>query len=156
MLGKLLLTVDAIGLLLGAPIADYNHTHIFNPRWTPHAKFHGAQTITLSVALGLATLYYTWRSPPSPSIKGHSPPTPQQQSQQQQQAEREFQRDSLNTALLTGTLYWLAGLVAILYPGTDGIDPEFGPSGFPQAPIFVGFAGAAVVGWGVELFLARG
>lgn len=38
MLGKLLLTVDAIALLLGAPIADYNHTHIFNPRWPPHAK----------------------------------------------------------------------------------------------------------------------
>ncbi len=38
MLGKLLLTVDAIGLLLGAPIADFNHTHIFNPRWPPHAK----------------------------------------------------------------------------------------------------------------------
>jgi hypothetical protein len=38
MLGKLLLTVDAIALLLGAPIADYNHTHIFNPHWTPHAK----------------------------------------------------------------------------------------------------------------------
>jgi len=38
MLGKLLLTVDAVALLLGAPIADYNHTHIFNPRWPPHAK----------------------------------------------------------------------------------------------------------------------
>lgn len=38
MLGKLFLTVDAIALLLGAPIADYNHTHIFNPRWPPHAK----------------------------------------------------------------------------------------------------------------------
>jgi hypothetical protein len=39
MFGKLLLTVDAVALLLGAPIADYNHTHIFNPRWPPHAKY---------------------------------------------------------------------------------------------------------------------
>lgn len=38
MLGKLLLTVDAAALLVGAIIADYNHTHIFNPRWPPHAK----------------------------------------------------------------------------------------------------------------------
>jgi hypothetical protein len=38
MLGRIFLTLDAIGLLLGAPIADYNHTHIFNPRWPPHAK----------------------------------------------------------------------------------------------------------------------
>jgi hypothetical protein len=38
MLGKLLLTIDAVGLLFGAPMAEYNHTHMFNPRWTPHAK----------------------------------------------------------------------------------------------------------------------
>jgi len=38
MLGKLLLTLDAIALLLGAPLADLNHTRIYNPRWTPHAK----------------------------------------------------------------------------------------------------------------------
>jgi hypothetical protein len=38
MLGRILLTVDSIILLLGAPLADYNHTHIFNPRWPPHAK----------------------------------------------------------------------------------------------------------------------
>lgn len=59
-------------------------------------------------------------------------------------------RDSLSTAVLTGTIYWLAGLASILYPGTDGIDPEFGPSGFPQAPAFVVFASLAVLGWLLE------
>lgn len=63
---------------------------------------------------------------------------------------RQRKQDSLGTAVFTGTIYWLAGLAAILYPGTDGIDPEFGPSGFPQAPIFVGFASLAVVGWMLE------
>ena len=38
MLGKIFLTVDAVLLLIGAPLADYNHAHIFNPRWPPHAK----------------------------------------------------------------------------------------------------------------------
>lgn len=164
MLGKIFLTIDAIGLLFGAPIADYNHTHIFNPRWPPHAKFvlpyslthpapggrmlrhltanpprrfHGAQTISLSVLLGLATLYYTWR----PSLQPAStlPAVAKQRKQ-----------DALTVAIFTGTIYWVAGLVSILYPGTDGIDPEFGPSGFPQAPIFVGFASAAVLGWMLE------
>ncbi|KAK0705649.1 hypothetical protein B0H67DRAFT_558209 [Lasiosphaeris hirsuta] len=124
MLGKLLLTLDAIGLLLGAPIADYNHTHIFNPRWPPHAKFHGAQTITLSVLLGLLTLYYTWRRTTT----------------------RTAARDSARTAALTGSVYWVAGIAAILFPGTDGVDPEFGPSGFPQLPVFATFLGLAVVG----------
>lgn len=39
MLGRILLTIDAAGLLLGAPIADMNETHQFNPRWPPHAKY---------------------------------------------------------------------------------------------------------------------
>lgn len=39
MLGRILLTVDAVTLLFGAWAADYNtDTHIFNPRWPPHAK----------------------------------------------------------------------------------------------------------------------
>lgn len=37
--GRVLLTIDAIGLLVGAWIADYHSaSHIFNPRWPPHAK----------------------------------------------------------------------------------------------------------------------
>ncbi len=52
--------------------------------------------------------------------------------------------------MLVGTIYWLAGFAAILYPGTDGIDPEFGPSGFPQAPIFAVFAGLGFFGWLLE------
>ncbi|KAK3343486.1 hypothetical protein B0T25DRAFT_300470 [Lasiosphaeria hispida] len=129
MLGKLLLTLDALGLLLGAPIADYSHTHIFNPGWPPHAKFHCAQTITLSVLLGLLTLYYTWRPT---AATGRS------------------SRDSLRTATLTGTIYWAAGMVAILFPGTDGIDPEFGPPGFPQLPAFAVFMGLGLVGGVLE------
>lgn len=38
MLGKILLTVDAVALIVCAPFFDYNETHIFNPRWPPHAK----------------------------------------------------------------------------------------------------------------------
>ncbi|KAI0008741.1 hypothetical protein F4779DRAFT_419158 [Xylariaceae sp. FL0662B] len=114
MLGRVLLTLDSISLILGAPIADYNHTHIFNPRWPPHAKFHNGQTITLSVLLGLATLYYTWRKPETPLLR----------------------REYMRMAAITGSIYWLAGLSAILYPGTMGLDPEFGGPGFPQAWIF--------------------
>lgn len=55
--------------------------------------------------------------------------------------------------MFTGTIYWLAGLASILYPGTDGIDPEFGPSGFPQAGIFIGFGACGVLGGLVESFL---
>ncbi|KAK4182933.1 hypothetical protein QBC35DRAFT_394958 [Podospora australis] len=140
MLGKLLLTADAIALLLGAVINDYNYTHIFNPRWPPHAKFHGAQTLSLSIVLGLATLYYTWRSSLFPA-SASAPPT----------LARQLNKEYLNTALLTGTIYWLTGLGSILFPGTDGIDPEFGtPGTFPQLPVFSAFAGLGVLGWLLE------
>lgn len=126
MLGKILLTLDAMGLLFGAPLADYNHTHIFNPRWPPHAKYHCGQTITLSVILGLATLYQTWRP-----CAGLSPAA---------------RREQLVNAAFTGTIYWLAGLAAILYPNTDGLDPEFGGPGFPQLPVFSALAGLGLAG----------
>ncbi|KAI0096985.1 hypothetical protein GGR51DRAFT_553259 [Nemania sp. FL0031] len=124
MLGRILLTIDGILLLVGAPIADYGPTHMFNPNWPPHAKFHNGQTITLSLLLGVATMFYTWRGATSPQLK------------------REF----MGAAAFTGSIYWLAGLCAILYPGTMGLDPEFGGPGFPQAPLFGFAAGCALLG----------
>ncbi|KAI0203356.1 hypothetical protein F4808DRAFT_418388 [Astrocystis sublimbata] len=123
-LGQILLTLDSILLLVGAPIADYSPTHIFNPNWPPHAKFHNGQTINLSLLLGLATLFYTWRPAASPALH------------------REFRLMSA----FTGSIYWLSGCAAILYPGTMGLDPEFGGPGFPQAPLFVAAAVFGVVG----------
>ncbi|CAN8103899.1 unnamed protein product [Discula destructiva] len=129
MLGRLLLTVDALGLVLGAWIADYNSpSHIFNPRWPPHAKFHCGQTIGLSTALGAATLFFTWRPL---LVAGTS---------------REVARDSIRMAAFTGSVYWATGLTAILFPGSAGLDPEFGGPGFPQMPAFVGLGACGLVG----------
>jgi uncharacterized membrane protein len=77
--------------------------------------------------LGLLTLYYTWRTTPAGNTK-----------------------DSLNMALVCGTIYWLAGLAAILFPEADGVDPEFGGPGFPQAKIFTALMGLGVAGWAYE------
>ncbi|KAK0634448.1 hypothetical protein B0T17DRAFT_485940 [Bombardia bombarda] len=158
MLGKILLTLDAMGLLFGAVAADYTHTHIFNPRWPPHAKFHCGQTITLSVILGLATLYYTWRSLPLPSTSPHnSNSSDKAQLVLATSLQQQRKHDALRTATFTGTIYWLAGLAAILYPGTEGIDPEFGPPGsFPQLPVFIAFVGLAAGGWWWESRLLSG
>jgi hypothetical protein len=47
-------------------------------------------------------------------------------------ASLEMAKDSLRLAGFTGSVYWLAGLAAIWYPNTAGLDPEFGGPGFPQ------------------------
>lgn len=36
-LGKLLISVTAVGTMAGPYIFDFNETHIFNPEWTAHA-----------------------------------------------------------------------------------------------------------------------
>jgi hypothetical protein len=53
-------------------------------------------------------------------------------------------------AMFTGTIYWIGGLAAILYPGTAGLDPEFGGPGFPQAPFFIALGGMGIAGWLLE------
>jgi hypothetical protein len=40
MASRALFTVNAIGVAVGGFIADWTPTHIFNPNWPPHAKFH--------------------------------------------------------------------------------------------------------------------
>ncbi|KAI1185214.1 hypothetical protein F5B17DRAFT_442039 [Nemania serpens] len=124
MLGRILLTIDSLMLIILSPIMDYSPSHIFNPNWPPHAKFHNGQTITLSVLLGLATLFYAWRPAATAALK----------------------REYMLASALAGSAYWVAGLCAILYPGTAGLDPEFGGPGFPQGPLFALAAVFAVLG----------
>jgi hypothetical protein len=59
--GKVLISLSAAGTMVGAYIADWNETHIHNPTWPPHAKFHNAQTMSMGVALGAAALRYLWK-----------------------------------------------------------------------------------------------
>lgn len=128
MLGKILLSISALGQMMGPFIADFNETHVKNPRWPPHARFHNGQTMSMGVALGLASLYYGFRSTENAKTK----------------------KDSLTTAAVFGTIYWITGLSAILYPGSKGTDPEFG-EGFPQAYMFTIFGICSVLGSYLEV-----
>lgn len=94
-------------------------------------RFHCGQTIALSTALGVATLFLTWR----PLLETTS---------------REVARDSLKIAAFTGSIYWITGLTAILFPGSDGLDPEFGGPGFPQRPFFILLGTLGLVGSWLE------
>lgn len=122
---RLILTFLGSATAVGGYVADWNETHVFNPKWTPHAKFHNGQTMSTGLGLGLLTLYYTWR--PTTTIPGAL--------------------DSLMTAALFSSLYWATQISAILYPGTKWVDEEFKEShGEPQkrgAPVLLGLSGLA-------------
>ncbi|EPE29996.1 hypothetical protein GLAREA_01156 [Glarea lozoyensis ATCC 20868] len=127
MYGRILLSVPAVMQLIGPFYADFSHTHVFNPNWPPHAKFHNGQTMSMGACLCFITLYYTFR----PTVDVVQ------------------EKDSLFTAALMASLYWGTGVSAILYPGSKGMDPEFG-EGFPQAPLFIGLGVLGWVGYGIE------
>ncbi|MDI1491799.1 MAG: hypothetical protein OHK93_003010 [Ramalina farinacea] len=107
--GRVCLTVAALTTSISPYIADWNETHVKNPNWPPHARFHNGQTMSTGLALGLLTLYFTWRRSPINAV------------------------DSLRTAAILGSFYGATAMTAIMYPGALAIDPEFG-EGFPQLP----------------------
>jgi hypothetical protein len=49
-------------LLFDLVLHDTAHEHLFNPAWPPHAKFHDAQYIVMSLALGAIALVLVMRS----------------------------------------------------------------------------------------------
>jgi Family of unknown function (DUF6640) len=56
MLGKILITLALAITAVGSLLADWNRTHVFNPEWPPHARFHEVAYLCLAVgasALGL-------------------------------------------------------------------------------------------------------
>ncbi len=100
MSSRLIFTALGIFIAVGSHLADFNKTHSFNPRWTPHAKFHGGQTLMFSILLPALTIFFAWRRT----------------------------TDRLTTVLAVSgfaAVYWVTQAGAILYPGTAAVDPEF-------------------------------
>ena len=58
LISRLLFTLSALGLAVGAHVADMNPSHVFNDRWPPHAKFHTGQTLSMSLLLGASNDFF--------------------------------------------------------------------------------------------------
>jgi hypothetical protein len=90
-----LVTVVAALTSFLAYVFDWNETHVYNPRWPPHAKFHNAQTLILGPLLGLSSLWLLWGE------------------------------HQTKIAIVTASLYWVSQLGSLTFPGTALVDPEF-------------------------------
>lgn len=126
-IGKVLIATSNLAYSVGAFLADFNETHVYNPRWPPHARFHNGQTMSLGIMLCIASLYYLLRKNPSPAAA----------------------LDSLRISAITGSLYCLAGLTAIWYPGASWTDPEF-VKGRVQLWLFAGILISLWIGYWLE------
>jgi hypothetical protein len=97
--GKLFISLVAVFTSVSPYLADWNMTHIYNPAWPPHAKFHNAQTMVLGTLLGVLSMYCLW-------LRAGIP-----------------EKQKLNEATVLASLYWLAQLPATRFPGTALTDP---------------------------------
>ena len=84
----------------GGFLADWNRTHLFNPAWPPHAKFHDALGIALGSLLGTRGLYLLLR-------RGKD------------------QQTDLALGALLPSLFWVAQAASFAFPGAEGLEAEF-------------------------------
>jgi hypothetical protein len=98
--GRWILTLVAALTAVGGFLANWTRTHLFNPNWPPHARFHDALTILLGSLLGVSGIYFLRRD-------GEHP-----------------ERDLALPTLLT-SFFWLAQAGSFIFPGAKGIESEF-------------------------------
>jgi hypothetical protein len=100
LLSRILFTFVAVAFAVAGHFADMTTTHMFNPNWPPHAKFHAGQTLIFSIVLALCTIFFSFRKT----------------------------LDKVNSVIAAGlfsALYAVTQALAILYPNTYFWDPEF-------------------------------
>jgi hypothetical protein len=97
--GRLLVTAAVLGSGIGPALADLNRTHVFNPRWMPHARFHAASAVATDVGWSIASLWLLWR-----------PGT------------REEQELALTIAALHPILSYAPFFIAVAVPGSEAED----------------------------------
>lgn len=105
MFGKLLITLVALFTAISPYLADWNETHIYNPLWTPHAKFHNAQTMMFGALCGLFALYFLWF-----------------RSNGSDNGER---LTNVKVATVFAMFYWAAQAGAFMFPGVASFDSQF-------------------------------
>ena len=66
-LGKWVMTFVVAGAVVSTAV-DWNETHLFNPAWHPHARFHDALFLMILDAMSLVVLWLLGRRSAVPEI----------------------------------------------------------------------------------------
>lgn len=67
-IGRTLLSVVLVSTAVVSVAVDWNDSHVFNPDWVPHAKFHDVVMLHLLCGVCLLGLWLLWRRSPEPEI----------------------------------------------------------------------------------------
>jgi len=55
-IAKLLIIIPTVWYSLIPPLVDFTHTHVFNPTWVGHARFHTVWLLITNTLIGIAAL----------------------------------------------------------------------------------------------------
>ena len=67
-IAKTLLSVLVVVSTLVSVVVDWNASHVFNPDWHPHGRFHDVMLLTLLVAFIPILLWLLWRKSKEPEV----------------------------------------------------------------------------------------
>ncbi len=98
--GRKLLKGVAFFTSTGGFLFDWNKTHLFNPNWPPHAKFHDAMTILMGSMLGLSGFYLLQKKSGNKTT-------------------------NLQYGTLLPAMFWAAQAGSFTFPGAKGLEAEF-------------------------------
>ena len=65
---KVLLSVLVVVSTLVSIVVDWNASHVFNPDWHPHGRFHDVMLLTLLVSFVPLLLWLLWRNSSEPEV----------------------------------------------------------------------------------------
>ena len=120
-LAKILLSVLVVVSTLVSVVVDWNSSHVFNPDWHPHGRFHDVMLLTLLVGLVPLLLWLLWRSSPEPEVAV-----------------------KVTTAILI--LFWGSFYVNLLIPGTTpAANLEESPPSLLGLPLYPNMVIAAII-----------
>jgi len=128
--GRLLISLATLLTGVVPWLTDWNDTHVFNPQWPPHARFHGAVSIALSTALSPVALWLLWRRSADPAA-------------------------AATVAALIPAAYWGPFFAAALLPGAGIEDPGRRLRRIAGVPSNLLGAGATTLTAGLGWYLDR-
>ena len=68
LLGRLVLTLVLVGTVAAVIGFTWSASHVFNPEWHPHARFHAAHLVGFVAAASVVGLWLVWRNSPEPGV----------------------------------------------------------------------------------------
>jgi len=60
MAARILITLAVMIFMVVVPVLEINNSHVFNPEWPPHARFHEVWQLTTNCGIGVLCLWLAW------------------------------------------------------------------------------------------------